>query len=236
MPNFSIQTSKETLDSLEAALGIQKPDGLLEHRVSVTISVGMDHELTYYGLTAVMSLLAMGEIDKMKSAAIHLKHVKAMDQFKGNTKTSWAANRSYGAILRRYLANFDSMDSSSLGGMVQDFKYVQKVTDNEPNQEILDQILSNILNVDSPETFFPFLFNTYAPYVNSTQNASMSHIHVHKFYSTMINENFKRSLTDVTKWYQCTKILPQINGNNVLPEAYVTQKIKELISLPSGGQ
>ena len=228
MANFAVETTEKNLKSLEAALGAKDSSSLEELLVSVTISAGISHERTYHSFDGIMALLALGEIDKMKGAVRHLKHFNASDKIKGNSNAAWAAKSAYEAILGRYFSHINIKDSISLRGLVSDFEYVQRVTGFEPEQGIHDQILSNISNVDKPERFFSFLFITYVPYVNSREKASLSKDLVQGIYSAMINENHKRSLEAVTRWYQCTGILPQINGNNVSAEVYIAQKVGEL--------
>lgn len=229
MVNFAVRTTEEKLGSLEAALGAKGPSSSLEKLlVTVTISAGNGHERIYYGFNGVMALLALGEIDKINGMINHLKHYKPAENIKKNPNISWAANSAYRAILDKYLAQLNQMDSRSLSGLVKDFRYIQQKTDIEPTQDIHEGLLSKISGLDSAEAYFTFLVFRYIPYMKSIREAVLSPDHAHKIYPALISKNLKRSCGDVTRWYQCTGILPQINGNNVLPEVYVTQKVSEL--------
>ena len=236
MANFSVQTTEEKLDSLEAALGAGGHSSSLELLVSVAISAGIGHELTYYGFDGIMGLLALGEINKMREMRKYLRHRKPTENIKGNANISWAANSAYRAILGKYLAQLDRMDSRSSSGLVRDFEYIQKETDIEPTQGIHDELLSKISGLDSAGEFLPFLVWKYIPYMKSIEDAVLPPHHVHKIYPALISENLKRSIVEVTRWYECTGILPEINGMSVLPDQYATQKVRELKCGPSGGQ
>ena len=224
--NFSVQTTKENLESLEAALGAKDPSPLENLLGSVTISVGID-ERTYYGFDGIMALLALGEIDRMKEMRIHFKHHKLTESIKGNANISWAANNAYRAILGKYLVQLDRMDSKSLGGLVNDFEYIQNETDIKPTQDIHDELLSKIGSLDSAGAFLQFLVSRYVPYMKSIEAVLSSH-HVHNIYSHLVSKYLERSRRDIKKWYECTGISPQINGQSVPPDQYAAKKCNEL--------
>ncbi|MCH8003634.1 MAG: hypothetical protein IH934_03295 [Nanoarchaeota archaeon] len=229
MPNFSIQTSKETLDSLVNMLEPRPTSRSWEDlAVSVTISAENDSVVTYYGIDALMSTLAMGEHDTTREASKHLRHYNHPQQTKEHTKVTEVAASAYRTILDKYWANIDRMDSKSLGGIVPDFKYVKHITSIGPGQELLDEVLLKIPNLDSPERFARFLLNVYISYMKNKEGIDLPPPLVCEIYPLMVHPSLPRTRERVNSWYAITGIPPMLDGKSVSTEEYAIIKNTEL--------